>query len=695
MAGNKSRKMIETVVNIAGEISPSLGKAFDKLSKNLDDSQIKMAAVGAAAAVGSAVGDAIGCLTDLGTQYDTAVGGLSASTGIAGEELEALSHTMEAIYADNFGEDMADVAQGLAQVQKNTRLAGEELQQTTQAAFALRDTFAYDIGESSRAAKAMMQNFGVTGQEAMNLIASGAQKGLDYSGELIDSISEYAVQFEKLGFDAEGMFAVFEAGTKNGAFNLDKVGDAIKEFSIRSIDGSKTSIEAYQAIGVNAQEMMQTFAQGGEGAQKAFWEVTKKLMDMDDQVARDAAGVGLFGTMWEDLGAQAMQALADVQGASYQAGDALGVIYDNKYHNLDSALEDVSRSMETMLLPAAQKMTAAILEATPKIMGLLERAQPFISGAADALVPLVDFAVDALGWAIDNGDALIAVTAGLTAGFAAYKAITLGVAAAQKLKNGVDLVQLAMSAKLAIANTALGASIAAVSWPILAVAAAIGVAVGAGILLYKNWDTVKEKAAAFGQKVGAVFERIGEKAGAVVDSIILGFKVGFGMLAGVVKQPFNSVFSLINGAIAAINKIGFEVPEWVPGIGGRAFQVNIPQIPMLAAGGFTDGISIAGEAGAEAVISFDPRYRRENLSYWARAGQMLGAADSSAQLLSYTGGSGNYRIEGLTYAPQIVVQGSADEELLRRLLQEDKEEFFDMLEEFLEEREVRRYAPGY
>ncbi len=688
------------MVSIAGEVSPTLDKAFRELGKNLDAGKVKMVAVGAAAtgaaiAIGDAVGKSIDYLKDLGTQYDTAVGSLSAKTGIVGEELEGLSGTMEAIYGNAFGDSMADVASGLADVQRSTKLAGEELEHTTQAAFALRDVFGYDIGESARAAKAMMENFNVSGQEAMNLIASGAQKGLDYSGELLDSISEYSVQFAKVGMDAEDMFAIFEAGSENGAWNLDKVGDAVKEFSIRSIDGSKTSIAAFEAIGFNAEEMTRTFAQGGQGAKQAFAQVLSKLMDMEDQVARDAAGVGLFGTQWEDLGVEAMEALAKVQGGAYEAGDALGIIYDNKYNNLDSAFTTISRGVETMLLPAAKQITGAMLEATPKILDLLERGEPLISALAGALVPLVGFAVDGMGWAVDNGDALIAVTAGLTAAFATYKAITLGVAAAQKLKNGMDLMQLAMSAKLVAANIALGASTLAATWPILAIAAGVGIVVAAFILLRKHGDIVADKLLAFGKKAGAVFDAIGEKASAVVDGIVLGFKVGFGMLAGITKQPFNSIFSIINGVISGINSIGFQIPDWVPGIGGQEFSINIPQLPLLAAGGFTKGVSIAGEAGTEAVISFDPRYRQQNLSTWAKAGQMLGAAQDVTGLLSYTGSSESYRLEGVSFAPQIIVQGQADEALLRRLLREQRDEFFDMFEDFLEERRARKYAPGY
>ena len=115
----------------------------------------------------------------------------------------------------------------------------------------------------------MMDNFGVSGDEAMNLIAAGAQNGLDYSGELLDSISEYSVQFGKVGLDADDMFAIFQKGAETGAWNLDKIGDAVKEMSIRVIDGSDTTREGFETIGLDADEMAAKFGQGGEAAKEA------------------------------------------------------------------------------------------------------------------------------------------------------------------------------------------------------------------------------------------------------------------------------------------------------------------------------------------------------------------------------------------------------------------------------------------
>lgn len=130
--------------------------------------------------------------------------------------------------------------------------------------------FDYDIAESSRAVKAMMENFGVSASEAYDYIARGAQNGLDYSGELLDNISEYSVQFKKMGLSASDMFTIFSNGAENGAWNLDKIGDSVKEMAIRVIDGSDTSKQGFEALGFEADSMAEKFAAGGVSGKSGF-----------------------------------------------------------------------------------------------------------------------------------------------------------------------------------------------------------------------------------------------------------------------------------------------------------------------------------------------------------------------------------------------------------------------------------------
>ena len=233
---------------------------------------------------------------------DSAVNTYITSTGSATKEAGKFEDVMKSIYKNNYGESFEDIAQSMATVKQGIDgITDDNIQKVTESAITMRDTFGMDVNESVRAVNTLMQNFGITADEAFNLVAQGAQNGLDYSGEFLDSIDEYSVQFAKVGLDAEDMFSIFVSGAENGAFNLDKIGDAVKELSIRAIDCSDTTVTGFTDIGLNADEMAQKCGAGGKTAKEAFNEVIEGLASMDDPVAQSAAGVNLFGTMWEDL----------------------------------------------------------------------------------------------------------------------------------------------------------------------------------------------------------------------------------------------------------------------------------------------------------------------------------------------------------------------------------------------------------
>ena len=326
---------------------------------------------------------------------DKAMNQYLASTGKSTEETERYKKVMEDIYANNYGDSFGDIGEAMADITKNLGdLDDTSLQEVTESAFALRDTFGYEIPESTRAAKAMMDNFGISGEQAMNLIAAGAQNGLDYSGELMDSISEYSVQFAKVGLDADDMFKIFQKGAESGAFNLDKVGDAVKEMAIRVVDGSDTTAQGFEAIGLNADEMAAKFAAGGDSAKEAFNETIAALASMEDPLAQNQAGVALFGTMWEDLGPEAVTALADIEEGAYDTAGAMESIKNIKYDDIGSVFEGLKRSLEVLIVPLGEQLIPLMAELIDNVLPLLEEALPplveAISGVVETLGPAVE-----------------------------------------------------------------------------------------------------------------------------------------------------------------------------------------------------------------------------------------------------------------------------------------------------------------
>lgn len=524
--GNVGGGLKSAFSDAANESIPLVGKVGE-LTSGLSGSAAAAIGVGAAAVCVGAL--AVGTANDI----SGAMNDFIAITGKGTEETERYQAVMEDIYANNYGESFSDIGQAMAEVTKQLGdMDDASLQNVTESAFALRDTFGYDITESTRAAKAMVDNFGVSGEEAMNLIASGAQNGLDYSGELLDSISEYSVQFDKMGLGAEDMFAIFQKGAESGAFSLDKVGDAVKEMSIRVVDGSETTKQGFELLGLNADEMAQKFAAGGETAKEAFNETLDALAAMEDPIAQNTAGVDLMGTMWEDLGPEAVTALAEIEEGAYTTSDAMNQIKDVKYDDLGSMFEELKRNVEVLLIPLGEALlpvlSTLIDSVLPILTGLLG---PLISLFAELLTPILNLIqqalqplMDAFLFLMDNViSPFISLVTGLLV--PAFSGALDGMLKTAKdiignitniFRNIIDFVK----------NVFTG------DWK-------------------SAWQNVKD-----------IFKNIVEG------------------LGNIFKSPLNFIIDGINGFIGGLNEI--KIPDWVPGVGGKGF--NIPKIPRLKVG---------------------------------------------------------------------------------------------------------------
>ena len=175
---------------------------------------------------------------------------------------------------------------------------------------------------------------------------------------------------------------------------MDKVGDAIKEMSIRVVDGSATTQEGFSAIGLNADEMAAKFAAGGDSAKEAFDQTIQALADMDDPLAQSQAGVALFGTMWEDLGPEVVTQLANIEDGAYATSDSMEELKDIKYDDLGSMMESLGRSVETLLLPLGEALIPLIQQIIEEILPVIEENLPlltdFISQLVSSLMPLVE-----------------------------------------------------------------------------------------------------------------------------------------------------------------------------------------------------------------------------------------------------------------------------------------------------------------
>ncbi|WP_339073716.1 phage tail tape measure protein [Clostridioides difficile] len=372
----------------------------------------------ACAGLGAGVLSIGGMAIKANEDYQKALNQIQASTGNTAQGMEHLKGAMLGVYKNNFGEDFADIANAMSIVDKSLAGATGNIQALTEKAIGFRDTFGYEVAESIRSADALIQNFGISGDEAFNLMAQGQQRGLDYSGELLDNINEYSVQMKKLGLSATDMFNLFESGMNAGAFNLDKIGDAVKEFSVRAIDGSNTTIDGFNKLGMNAEEMGAKFAKGGVGAKTAFYQVIEAIKNVNDPVKQSIIGVDLFGTMWEDLGPQVVTQLGSIKNKFDETKNTMDEINKIKYASFSQGLQGIGRIINAdVLIPLGQRMLPALNEfanwlkndGVKSINSFANEIGNGLSGAVKLATKALPLLINSLSWVLKNGPTIASI----------------------------------------------------------------------------------------------------------------------------------------------------------------------------------------------------------------------------------------------------------------------------------------------
>lgn len=397
----------------------------------------------AAAGITAKVMEIAGAVYELSSSFSEAEKTIVGATGATGRELDELMSNSLDVYASSSAENLNEVAASMMNVKTATGLTGDALEEATDAALVLNNVLGYEVAESSRTAGALMKNFGVSAQEAYNLIAIGAQNGADKNGDLLDVLNEYSAQYSALGLSAEEFVSSLVDGAEAGVFSVDKVGDAVKEFNIRAKDGSDTTAEAFELLGMNADIMSEKFAAGGDTARTAFFEVVNALESMDDPMAKNAAAVGLFGTQYEDLEATVLPVLSGIEGGTLDMYDAVGTLAEG------------AQSMGDEWQAAGNSIKAAFGSAiTPAVSAGSSALAGFVQGVGEFLQehPAVTKAITAIGVGLGV----------VVAGFALYAA----------------------GSAVATAATALfGTTLSAAIRPITAIATAIAAVTAAVLFL--------------------------------------------------------------------------------------------------------------------------------------------------------------------------------------------------------------------
>ena len=686
-------KTYELALKIAGKVDSSLKKSCLAAAKDVNtlSASVQKVSGKAAKAMATATSAAITAITvDAAkkaiefesTMADVAkvVDGLRDQNGAFTKSYYEMSDALL-----NMSKNIPMTADALGQIMASAGQAGiasEDLTKFTETAAKMGvafDTTAEQAGE-----------WMATWRTALNLsqtqvTALGDQ--LNYLGnttsENVLKLSEVVTRVGALGQTAglsAGEVAALAASMPGVTAEISATG--IKSMMIAMTAGaSATSNQAavLQQLGFTASDManrMQTDAKGaiidllgaikqlpaaeqtaalsqyfGKESVSSIAPLLKNLGYLQQQFAKVGDAAAYSGSMEAEYAVRADTTANKLQLMQNKLA-ALQVQIGNKIlPYVNDALDDLSANA----LPKAEKTLGFIIPKVAKLLGfMLEHSSALINiGLGITAVVGISKTFKAVSTAYKGATAAVKL---LRAAQLKTKIATVALTAQIRAHTFAMKASAAASKAAAKAQKAFAAGMKFIKSPVGIAVIAITALITAGVWLYKNWDTVKAKAAQLGAKISGIWTKINTAVttaiaaissrfpalGAVLSGLwksvqdvwgnikaifsnIIGFIDNvfsgnwsaawgnivaifgnvFGALANIAKAPINAVISVINMVLSKINEMKISIPDWVPGVGGKTLGFNIPQIPMLATGGIATAPTLAmvGEGGEpEAVL---------------------------------------------------------------------------------------------
>ena len=708
-------KTLQAIVEIAGTLSPTLEKTIEGVIDKLEGINLKAVAVGAAVATaGVAITagtiDAGKALVELGSEFDEAFDAIRIGTGATGDALDDLLVSFDEVYS-SVPTTMDDAGQAIADYNTRLGLTGDDLEKVSIQAIQVSDMLGDDLGgvieESSQAFEAWnlaADNMGAV----MDYVFKASQStGVGFT-DLMSDAQKFAPQLRELGYSFEESVALIGQLDKAGV-NADEVLGAMKKSvgalaqeGISAADGLEMYSEQIRNAGnmadataiateifgaragstmaaairdgtISVSELTESLEANGEtinGCAEDTYDFAERLQIFKQkaQVAFEPLANTLFDTLndamplAEELMEQMLPVVDDLVGKIIPIVDELLPQISPLISELIPPIISMASTLASQVLPPIIKI---VTDLAPLLLTLLSATMPIIETLVNTILPIV----------VDLMESLIPPVTTII--------MTL-LPVVQQLLEALAPVVTQLFTALSPILESVGNLIGTLLPPLISIIEAL-----MPVLTFVANIIVTVLADAFRQ-----LEPIINIITLLISSFADQIAVAFESLVGIVKGPINAVISLVNSAIGAINEVSVDIPDWVPLVGGQHFGFDIPEIPMLAAGGFTDGLSVAGEAGTEAVISFDSMYRRANIGYWAQAGRMLGlyGSDTASALagellalddfslsgLANEGTTTIYDFSGMHYNPVVKMQGGGSEDIMQQLRQH-ADEFMDWL----------------
>ncbi len=393
---NDNARAMKEVAENSGDAAVSLedvkkaaadgGEGVDLIGLALKKAKDPMTiAAAGATALGAAFTKAAKEGVEFATDLQNVSARLQAATGVSTQEMKKYEEVLKDIYAGNYGDSLESVASAMQKVKQYTgELDSTELKDMTENAMALEDVFDMDLSETIRGVNSLTKNMGITSKQAFDLMAKGAQNGLDKSGELGDNIAEYGQLWAQAGFSAEEMFTILQNGLDAGAYNLDKVNDFVKEFAISLSDGRIE--ENLNSFSQETQNLFWAMKSGKATSKDVFYSVVKDLKECTNQQEALTTASTVWSALGEDNAMAVITALGDVSDAYKDVGGTMESIKEISYDSVESKLESLGRKTKTEILePIADNALPAIDKALDGVGKILDAVAEKINPSKTAL----------------------------------------------------------------------------------------------------------------------------------------------------------------------------------------------------------------------------------------------------------------------------------------------------------------------
>lgn len=289
-------------------------------------------------------------------ELDDAMAKFQAQTGASSNEMNKFKNIAREVWSNNFGEDITDVADMMARVKQQMQgISDVDLKNVTEDLLTLRDTFGMDENETLRGAQQLIKQFGITSQEAFDLMATGAQNGLNKSDELGDNIAEYSGKFKQAGYSADEYFQLMQNGLDGGAYNLDKVNDAINEVTTRLVDGNIEG--ALDSFDTKTQDVFKAWQEGRKTQKDVVNAIVEDISRTTNQQEKLNKTATAFGTMGEDFNAGFIESLTTVGNKYKDVQGAMNKVKDIANGGLKNALSGLGRTFLNSFTPIGEAIT--------------------------------------------------------------------------------------------------------------------------------------------------------------------------------------------------------------------------------------------------------------------------------------------------------------------------------------------------